>query len=189
MARWFMATNNATGERAGPLAAADDQDAPGGYSLEEWAISEIDREPGEFEKVEDGIVVLDAAAMDAALHAKIDVAAGRFRLRFITDVPGQSGTYIEKEKQAWRCLADEDEAEWPMIAGEAAARGITPAEMAAFIAGIAAEWRAVDALIETRRITAKLEVSAATTAEEKRAAAAVDWEALLRLSGPDLSEG
>lgn len=123
--------------------------------------------------------VLDVARLDTHLHAKIDGEAGAIRLQFITDIPGQQGTYLEKEKQALRFLAGGPESDWPMIAGEALARGIPPYEMAEIIVGIAAQWRYLDSKIETARIGAKLAVTNAQTVPEKFAAANVDWAALL----------
>jgi hypothetical protein len=124
-------------------------------------------------------VVLNASGLDAALHARIDAEAGAFRQRFITDIPGQQMTYLAKEAEARALLAGADPAGAPMIVGGAAARGIEPAEHAAVVIARADAWRALGAKIEIAREAAKAAVSASTTAEGKRAAAVVDWEALL----------
>lgn len=117
---------------------------------------------------------------DAELHAQIDREAGMFRLRFITDVPGQQAVYLAKEAEAARYAAEEGAGSYPYLEAEAAVRGIPLADMAAMIGGIAAGWRALSVGIEARRIAAKEAVTAAATSEAKRAAAQIDWEGLLQ---------
>lgn len=128
----------------------------------------------------DGELVLDAAVLDADLHSKIDREAGAFRCRFITDVPGQQATYLDKERQARDLLADPEGGPFPRIAAEAQVRGIDQVEMALIIVATADQWRAIDTAIEAARIGAKLAVSAATARPAKEAAATVDWEAILQ---------
>ena len=181
--RWFQATRIADGyvtRVAGEPRFGGNYDEAA-YGPDQWSVFELDREVEEFDaSADDGTVALDVAKLDAELHRQIDAEAGAFRLNFITDVPGQAGTYIEKEKQAERFIADaSDPADFPMIVGEAAARGISEQAMAEMIVAIAAQWREIDALVENARMGAKLAVSAAATEVEKRAAAVVDWGALL----------
>lgn len=118
---------------------------------------------------------------DADLHAQIDLAAGAFRARFITDVPGQAQTYEAKaaEAAAWLTASDPDPADYPFLSAEAAASGLTVLAVAQTIAATTTEWRHLAAAIEGARMGAKRAVTAATTAETKRAAANVDWEALI----------
>ena len=123
--------------------------------------------------------VTDFTSLDAALHAKIDRDAGRFRLKFITDVPGQQATYLKKEREALEWSIASLPGSAPYLEAEAAARGITVAEQAAMILGISSQWGALDVAIEATRIGAKEAVTAAQTVEEKRMAADVDWGALI----------
>jgi hypothetical protein len=125
-------------------------------------------------------IVEDFAALDARLLAKIDRDAGAFRSRFITSIPGQETTYRLKEDEA---LAWEDgvsdPADFPYLREEAAAKGVTIAQLAAVVLGIAAQWRVLNPKIEAARTAAKDAVLAADTLAAKEAAATVNWEALL----------
>lgn len=139
--------------------------------------------PGD-ELAEDLALLTDAdwaAEAQPRLLAQIDADCGRFRSRFITTTPGQEMTYLEKERQArdWAAAADPQDADYPMIAGEAAARGITLAAQVALVIAQADAWRLLGAAIEAARMGAKAAVIAATTEADKIAAAQVDWEGLL----------
>jgi hypothetical protein len=123
-------------------------------------------------------LVLDAARLDAELHAKIDREAGELRCRFITDIPGQALTYQRKESEARRFLADEP-GTFPMLAAEAAALDEPIEDVAARVLAKVEELAVLGGLIEGARIGAKVAVALAETAEAKRAAARVDWAALL----------
>lgn len=119
---------------------------------------------------------------EARLHRIIDNDAGDFRTRFITDVPGQQQTYAEKEKEARAWTVESDPADFPFLSAEAAARGVTIAEVAALVIATADAWRNLGAAIEGARMGAKAGVSAARAAVDwaaMDAAADVDWEALL----------
>lgn len=136
---------------------------------------ELERMPGEFEAAdENGQIVLDVAAIDAALHARIDTEAGAFRCQFITDVPGQQSAYDRKEAEARDMLAGGG-GPWPMIEAEAEATGLAPAMLAAAIIEKADGWAEIEPIVEATRVGAKKAVTAAEGAEAKRAAAAVDW--------------
>lgn len=98
--------------------------------------------------------------------AQIDAAAGQARLAYITDVPGQQGTYLLKEQQASAYLAalatDADAAVPPFVAAEAEALATTPALAAQGIVATAALW--ADQLapaIECERRRGKLACAAA----------------------------
>jgi hypothetical protein len=153
----------------------------GGIDLDQWEATPIARAPDEFERVVDGEIVLDTVAIDSALHARIDRAAGEVRCRFITDVAGQQLTYDRKEREARAWLAAEapEIADYPFIAAEAAATGVEPGAAAAEIVAAADAWAGIGSAIEGLRIGAKRAVTAASTREAKEAAAAVDWEAQL----------
>lgn len=120
----------------------------------------------------------EIADLEAELLARIDREAGAFRTRFITSVPGQAQTYVEKEREALAYQADPN-ASYPFLTAEAAATGSTVAAVAALIAGTASAWRNLGAAIEGQRMGAKQAVKAAATYSGKLAAAEVDWEGLL----------
>jgi hypothetical protein len=124
--------------------------------------------------------------VDAHLQARIDQEAGAFRLQFITDVPGQQATYQLKESEAleYGVNGKVDPAAFPLLAAEAAETGKPLDQLAAEILTRASQWRWINARIEGRRIGAKDRIRKASTIEDKRAAAAVDWAALI--DGPDL---
>jgi hypothetical protein len=128
------------------------------------------------------------AELDVHLEGRIDAEAGTFRLQFITDVPGQQATYLDKEQQARACLADPLGGPYPRIEREAARLGITAAAAAAAIVQTADTWRALDTLIDDRRLEAKEAVRAAATIEDKQAAAVVDWSALSAIAAAAIAE-
>jgi hypothetical protein len=126
-------------------------------------------------------IVADLGQLEAHLLRKIDCEAGAFRTRFITDVPGQQLTYDRKEREAraWLAAIAPDLGDFPFLAAEAEATDLRPAAAAAAIVAAADQWAVIGSSIERERIRAKRAVTAAATAEAKRAAAVVDWEGLL----------
>ncbi len=120
----------------------------------------------------------EIAALEAHLLDQIDREAGAFRQRFITSVPGQAQTYVEKEREALAYQSD-PEGSYPFLTAEAVATGSTVAAVAALVAGTAAAWRQLGAAIEGRRMGAKQAVKSATTWAGKHDAAQIDWEGLL----------
>jgi len=118
--------------------------------------------------------------LDASLLSQVDAEAGAFRSRFITVSPGKELTYMRKELDARDCLAG-GAGPWPMLAQEAEVRRVTVPELAATIVAKSDTWQVIGGAIEAATVCAKAAVLAAATADEKRAAAAVDWEALATL--------
>lgn len=99
--------------------------------------------------------------------ASIDAAAGQARLAYITDVPGQQGTYLLKEQQASAYLAalatDANAPVPPFVAAEAEALATTPVLAAQGIVATAQLW--ADQLapaIECERRRGKLACANAT---------------------------
>lgn len=118
-----------------------------------------------------------AMALDA-----IDAAAGRARARYITVAPGQEGTYLLKAAQAQHYLeagAPADATAWPLIALEAAARAMTPADLATEVLGMRDAWIGKAAQIEATRLAAK---RAVLQAQDAAGIAAVRDEALTALA-------
>lgn len=112
------------------------------------------------------------AEAQTAAQAQVDAAAGRARLRYITDVPGQQATYQRKEQQAreWSVLG------FPLpapsfIQAEADALGAHPQTVAQQVCALADYWAYVKGPeIEAARIAGKAAVRAAETLEAVQAA-------------------
>lgn len=163
------------------IACGDEEDVIlAGHEV--WAaLFELDREPGDFEAVDEEsgeIVLVNAAGANAYFGAVVDQGAGWFRTLFITDVPGQEMTYVRKEKEGRSFLAGEP-GPWPMLAAEAGTTGQEIAALAATVVAQADQIIALGALIEGARMGAKKAVREALTEADKCAAAEVDWMALL----------
>lgn len=113
----------------------------------------------------------------------IDDAAGRARLRFITDVPGQQAVYMVKLQQAQAYTAavalDAQATVPPYIAAEAAATGQTAAQVAANVIALAAVWNEqAGPAIEGERMGGKSAVTAAQDLEAVEAARVAAVQAL-----------
>jgi hypothetical protein len=122
--------------------------------------------------------VEDWSRFNAALHAQIDRTAGEARRPFITVIPAQDVMYQRKAAQA-RAYGDDPGGTYPALTGEAAARGMTVASLAAEILATEAAWLAILDATEAARLGAKAAVTSATTQEAKEAAALVDWAAVI----------
>ncbi|MDB5846547.1 MAG: putative tail fiber assembly-like protein [Rhodoferax sp.] len=101
----------------------------------------------------------------AALNT-IDLVAGAARLRYITDVPGQQGVYLQKAAEAEAFKAADFTGDVPpYIEAEATATGQTPQDSAEKILAIAQSWsNTISPAIERYRISGKAAVDAATDA-------------------------
>lgn len=121
--------------------------------------------------------------LKASSHRQIDVAAGDVRLRFITDAPGQDAVYQEKRREAEALQVDPELPldATPHLTAEATAFGVSRTDKAFEVMAQASSWAQVSALIEARRLMAKAAVTASTTAQDVRNAAAVDWTDIINL--------
>lgn len=134
---------------------------------------------------QDGEIVaaVDATPIEtlrARALVEIDAAAERARLRFMTPGAGQALEYQATEAEARAYDGTGGAEEWPWLAAEQAALAasgatVSLADVAADIIVLADAWRTIGATIKTLRRTAKLQVTAATTAAEIRTAATVSW--------------
>lgn len=124
------------------------------------------------------VVEMNLEPVRDAMRAQVDAEAEAFRLRFITPGAGQAITYLRKEQEAAAYLADPG-ATVPILAAEAAAIGMTVADLAQEVADASAQWLAIGTAIEARRRAAKKAIADATTIAEIHTAATVDWQALL----------
>lgn len=113
--------------------------------------------------------------LKAAAHIRIDRLAGKVRLNYITDVPGQQATYLSKLEDALAYVAagyPEDATPYIWMQAESAATGATPAQVADLAIATGEAWRSVGAAIEGARQGAKLAVNNANDAETITAAEA-----------------
>lgn len=114
----------------------------------------------------------------------IDVRAGAARLSYITDIPGQQGTYIEKVAQARAHLAalesDPHSPPPPYIQVEMEVMGLDAEATCRELIRIGVEWQdVVGPAIERARRVGKTAVEAATDAdgvEQALAAALASFE-------------
>jgi len=111
---------------------------------------------------------------------RIDAAAERCRLQFVTSGTGQAMEYIATENEANAVLALPLDAEimpgdYPMLDAELGLLGSDVRAIAAIVAGEATAWRHVGAHIKQLRRHAKAAVDAAATEAEVQAAIAVPW--------------
>lgn len=100
----------------------------------------------------------------AAAKTSIDTAAGTARSRYITVAVGQEGTYQLKADEAVAYIAagyPDDASAYPMLAAEAAARGMTLSALADEVAAARALWVQMAAQIEALRLAGKAAVDAA----------------------------
>lgn len=121
-------------------------------------------------ETQQGWIVLDGQIVDpfgiAACHAKIDVAAGAARARYITVAPGQEGTYLEKRRQADEFASYGFVGAAPSyVAAEATATGLTTQQAAELILAQAAAWDVKGAQIEQARRGWKLAIAGSTNRE------------------------
>lgn len=98
----------------------------------------------------------------------IDAFAGLARLKYITDVPGQSGTYLLKAEQAASFIAAGGVGDVPpYVQAEVDATGMAPLDAAQYIHGLSELWaQQLGPAIERERRIGKIAVEAATSAED-----------------------
>lgn len=118
-------------------------------------------------------------ASKRAGHAQLAEAVSQTRARFVTSIPGQEMTYIEKERQALAFLAAATEPD-PALPADAAAyafvfqevgiTGQSAHQVAQVIAFMAAQWRVIGPQIERQRLIASAAIDAAETSEQIDAA-------------------
>lgn len=104
-----------------------------------------------------------AAPIVADCHAQIDGIADRA----FTSSASRAARYIRKETEARTYLAEisPDDAYFPMLAAEAAARGIGVEALATAVVAASDAYAQLAAGIEALRATARIEIEAASTVE------------------------
>ena len=122
---------------------------------------------------------VNLAAIKAELKAKVAADAEACRLRFITPGAGKAMSYQEKLAEA-RLVLDDPAAVTsdlvPILAAEAAARGITVQQAAELVHGTYRAFKAVEAQINATAILATKAISDASDAAAARAAyEAITW--------------
>jgi len=117
---------------------------------------------------------VDIEPVKAFVCAKIDRAAEALRDSYITPGSGQALTYQYKAQEALAWQADHN-APTPFLAAEAAALGMTLADLVAEVLAQRDAWIAIGSTIEGARRKAKADVTAAGDFAALAAASAVDW--------------
>ncbi|TKT78438.1 hypothetical protein [Aquamicrobium sp. LC103] len=103
--------------------------------------------------------------------AEIDRHAENLRAAYVTVTPGQALVYEQKRREAEAVMSGGTDA--PHIAAEAEMNGISIEEQARAVIAASDKWRAASVAIETRRLSAKAAVRAATNPADIEAATAL----------------
>lgn len=128
------------------------------------------------DRSDDDILLLLAGAREQAV-ARVNLEAGAARTRYITAIPGQEGTYVEKAREA-RAYAEDPAptpARYPYLAAEAAHTGSTLDAVAVLVRMTADAWTSVNAEIEGLRQGALARIKAAATAADMAAVFPIVW--------------
>lgn len=186
--KWFRATHNVTGEVTGPLAAGDEQDAPGGYDPAEWTFTALEREPGEIDRIEGSSVVADPAKAEAKALRRIDREQDRrsAELTRLAVSVGELRTWDElqdlkrvTDAEVTAMTAPQRQARWPFVIALMTENGTALSGFRSFAATAEAELAgriAALATLSAKALLARRAVRAAPTAAEKIAAAeSVSW--------------
>ena len=120
---------------------------------------------------------LDFAALRAGMAANVDEQAEQVRQQFLTPGAGQAMTYTRKEAEA-RAWTAESSIPTPFLSAEAAARGMTVADLAAEVIQFADAWTLIGSAIEGRRMGAKAAIGTAGNLGAIVAAGTVDWSTI-----------
>lgn len=100
----------------------------------------------------------------------IDVIAGQVRSKYLTIVPGQDSTYVQKQFDAQRFIdagePADAEASYAWVAAEARATNESMSTAAHAIVDKSREWTLLGAAIEQARIGGKVRCSQATSVAE-----------------------
>lgn len=109
--------------------------------------------------------------------ARINGEAGGARARYITVIPGQEGTYLDKATEAAAFLADEAPTaeRYPYLYAEAEATDAAVADVATLVNQTAQVWRQANARIEGLRKGAAKRVADALTLAEVTAVFPIAW--------------
>ena len=114
------------------------------------------------------------------LRAKVDHQAGDLRLKFITDVPGQSMVYQQKRVEAELIAANPsiNPYEVPHLYAESQMNDETLLQTASRVLMMANQWLFVSSFIESKRIKHLQLIKDALTIYEAQGYVNVDWSAL-----------
>lgn len=125
------------------------------------------------------LIGLDLAVLKPLAIARVNRQAGEFRTKFITSIPGQEAVYLLKQQEAKAWAVGADPADFPYLAAEAAATGVTVADLVASVLAISAAWGVISPAIEAARRGAITAIDAASSTPAVVAAMQVDWQALI----------
>jgi hypothetical protein len=114
------------------------------------------------------VIWSDLAGLKERKKVTVDTMAEQARSKVVTNGSGQAMTYIRKAEAARAYLAGQtiSAPQMQRIEDEAARLDITVQDAAEQIVGIADQWEAIDAQIDSIRLTTKANIDAALTGEE-----------------------
>lgn len=113
------------------------------------------------------------SAVKARALAAIDEAAGKVRVKYITDIPGQEATYLAKAQQAKAYKDAGYTGDVPPFIAAEAQYGLTAQQVADRVLLLEAQWQGViGPAIEGARVGGKDAVNAAVTTQEVETAVA-----------------
>lgn len=119
----------------------------------------------------------DLDAVKAEAVDRVNTQAGEQRRLYMTDIPGQEGTYLLKGQEAAAYAADPspEAVDYPYLAQEAADTDSTLADVAALVAATAAAWTSINKVIEGRRRGGLVRIAAAADAAAVAAVFPIVW--------------
>ena len=158
-----------------PLCALS-QDAKGVVRIDRWDDA-LGPRPTPEELAEALAAPPPLGRLKAALKISIDAEAEIERQKYLTPGEGQAMTYQEKarEVEAYRAASDPKESDYPFLMAGIGVNGSTLAEVVDTVEARRDLWVQLGSAIEQKRELAKLAVDQATSEDEAKAAATVDW--------------
>jgi glycogen debranching enzyme len=117
-----------------------------------------------------------------ALRAMVDQQSGNFRLRFITDIPGQSQVYQKKESEATAWTPGDElinPDRYPFMLAESSTRGISVSQVREEILAQVAYYSAISSKIESTRVASKQKILNAVDIPSAISASIIDWEHII----------
>lgn len=120
---------------------------------------------------------LPLADIKAKYITYVDSLSEKERLKYITDGAGQAMAYQQKYTEAVAFLADVSptEEKYPHIYAESGITGDTPTNTAQVMVAMHGMWQTISANIERVRLTAKKAIADATTVQDVKQAAQINF--------------
>jgi hypothetical protein len=118
---------------------------------------------------------VDLDLLKQRASANVGATAELARHRFVTPGEAKSMSYMQKANEA-RAWSVNSSAVTPILAAEAAVRGMSMTELATEILEMEAAWIAAEAQINAAEMGAKQAIQSATNIAQIVAAGSIDWD-------------